>query len=138
MSDKILFNQPFGSLKKLFEFVRLGWKDQKEAEVTVKVVSRRDEIPKWEDCPRNQFYFCVIRRGRGDRILMVKHHTYVELSCKGKAELLAPKDLLYTAWPEHKDMHCSECKQFSTRIDLDKKCVDCQEKEETLSLNKVL
>ena len=139
MTDKVLFNQPFGSLEKLFSFVELGWKDQEEVELTIGQITRKDQIPKWEDCPRNHFYFAVKRRKLGDLIIVVKHHTSIEFDCKTRAEKLAPKDLLFTVWPEQKDMHCIACGEFSTRIDMDKKCVDCHSsKQKSTSLAEVL
>ncbi|MGV7000306.1 hypothetical protein ACWA2C_16595 [Priestia megaterium] len=133
--DKNVLNAQFGTIDKLFTVVQRGWLGY-PATVTCKVITRRSQFPKWEDCKKDHVYVGVIRRKRGDRVIIVRHSFETELSCKIPAEHLKLKDLLLSIWPEQKNMNCSQCGEFATRMDSPGICMDCwranKEKKSTI------
>lgn len=110
--------------------IKRYWKGT-PAVVIVKEIKRRSELPKWEDCPKDHIYVGVLRRKSGDKITVVRHQ--IEMICTAKkirAEDLNEKDMYFTgAIPAYKDMVCSKCGEFSTRIDVGHICRDCADKE---------
>lgn len=126
--DMSLLEKDFDSASELFNFVKGGW-DGLPATITCKVISRRSQFPKWEDCPKDHLYFGIIRRQRGDKVIVVKHRTESILDCRVPAEQLTREDLVLAVRPTTKDNTCSKCGEFSTRIDgPEHVCLDCSEK----------
>lgn len=109
--------------------IKSHWKDT-PAIVIVKEIKRRSELPKWEDCPKDHIYVGVSRRKKGDKITTVRHQIELIVEANGcAAEQLTDKEMYYTGTiPAYKDMTCSICGEFSTRIDIGHICRDCADK----------
>lgn len=96
--------------------------------IKVAEIKRRSQFPTWEKCPRDRLYVGIIRRKRGDRVVVVKHQMEMNVSVNGVAECLTDKDWYYAGvMPCHKEakMICKKCGQFSTRINTGCLCTDC-------------
>lgn len=128
--DETALHTPFDTLDSLFGFVQKGW-EHYPALVIGKVITRRSQLPSWEKCPKDHVYVGIVRRKRGDKLIMVRHQIENILDCRVPAEHLIPKDLLWGVWPMRNNMHCTTCGEFATRIDSDGVCMDCFQKEKT-------
>ena len=118
-----IIEQNLGDIGLFFDFVKEGWRGM-PANITCKVVTRRSQLPKWQDCPKDHVYVGVIRRNKGDRLIVVRHSFEADLSCTVPVEYLWINDFLLAVWPEKRDMYCEKCGEFTTRKD-DKLCQDC-------------
>ncbi|HBV97741.1 MAG: hypothetical protein JL50_03135 [Peptococcaceae bacterium BICA1-7] len=117
-----------------FENKIKGFWDGLPAVISVKEITRRSQLPKWEDCPKDHLYVGIIRKKNNDRLIVVKHQMAMEVNtAKGwRVERLGNKELLFAGLlPEFKSsgMVCSACGQFSTRINIGQVCTDCLNKK---------
>lgn len=61
---------------------------------------------------------------------VVRHQIEGTYDLKNAAEKLSDKELEFISCYPSENQYCSECKEFSTRIDKNGKCRDCNDKEE--------
>lgn len=112
----------------ILERIEKAW-EATPAVVAVKEISRKSQLPSWEDCEKNAVYFGVIRRKRGDRVIIVKHKICHDLGLSMKAEELSEYELFKFGFVPTGDQICEECKEFSTRINIGNICTDCLPKQ---------
>ncbi|MGE7305688.1 hypothetical protein ACQKJG_17860 [Priestia megaterium] len=122
--DVSVLKQKFGTIDELFNFIQQGWIGM-PATVVCKEIRRKDQFPHWEKCPKDHIYVGVIRRKKGDRVVMVRHGFSADLDCNVPAEELSIDDLLLTVWPGSRNLHCKYCGEFATSIDRDGSCSTC-------------
>lgn len=97
--------------------------------VVVKEIKRRSELPKWEDCPKDHIYVGVSRGTQKDKVTVVKHQIEGIFGLNCRAEKLNDGDLRSIgATPYYSNIFCSQCGEFSTRLDIGRVCNDCTEK----------
>ena len=119
-----VLKQKFGTIEELFNFIDQGWVGM-PATVVCKEIRRKDQLPHWTKCPKDHIYVGVIRRKKGDRVVMVRHGFSTDLDCNVPAEELTIDDLLLAVWPGSRNLHCKYCGEFATSIDRDGSCSDC-------------
>ena len=99
------------------------------AVVVVKEIKRRTELPKWEDCPKDHIYVGIQRGKRGDKVTVVKHKLEGVFGLNCEAEKLNEKDMnSIGVKPTRNAMFCTQCGEFSTRINIGNICQDCTDK----------
>jgi len=96
------------------------------AVVIVKEIIRRSQLPKWEDCPKDHIFVGVSRRKSGDKVTVVKHQIEGIYGLNCKVERLIDDDMTTIGVkPTRTSMCCFKCGEFSTRINIDGSCQDC-------------
>lgn len=119
------------SIQQIEDKVKTYWHGL-PAVITVKEIKRRSQLPKWQDCPKNHLYVGVIRRKRNDKVIVVKHRLEGIYDLNVITEMLSEKELEYLGLKPKGANICRACGQFSTRIDVNGCCVDCNEAAKTV------
>jgi len=97
--------------------------------VNVKIIKRRAELPKWEDCPKDHIYVGISRGNRKDKVTVVKHKIEGVFGLNCKAEELSEDDMKSIGVkPTRNSMICVQCGDFSTRMNIGGICNDCTDK----------
>ena len=97
--------------------------------VVVKEIKRRTELPKWEDCPKDHIYVGIQRGKRGDKVTVVRHKLEGMFGLNCKVEKLTEMDMdSIGAKPTRSAMFCTQCGEFSTRMNKGCICQDCTDK----------
>jgi hypothetical protein len=102
-----------------------------------KEIQRKSELPTWQECGKDEIHIGVIRRQKGDRVIVVRHEICLEVDIKNKTrfEDMSYKELnMLGLFGANHSMYCKKCGEFSTRINLDGCCQDCYHKKEKLKL----
>ena len=112
-----------------FNAIIKGW-SHTPAKVICKVIQRDSQLPNWQLCPKDHVYIGVIERVKGDKVVCVKHRMSMELDLTCSFSDFTPEDLVQDMpglFPEFQNPKqiCSTCKEFSTRINYDGLCQDC-------------
>lgn len=110
------------------EKIKSAWTKYPNAVITVMEVVNKNQIPKWQDCKKNELYVAVMRKGNKDTVTIVRHRMAGEYDLNVPIEKLSDEELSFIGAYPYKNHFCNECGEFSTRIDTGGICRDCADK----------
>lgn len=105
------------------------WKDY-PVKLKVLEIKDRSELPRWEDCKKDELYIGIKKNGNKDTVYVIRHQMEAVFNLKCSFDRLSDAELSFMGVYPSKSQFCRICGEFSTRINKDGSCCDCLEKLE--------
>lgn len=110
------------------EKIRAAWSQYPNAVVKIMEVKNKTQVPKWQECRKNELFIAIMRKGSKDVVTVVRHKMAGEYELNVHIEQLTDEELNFIGAYPSSNHYCKECGEFSTRIDINGKCRDCNDK----------
>lgn len=105
------------------------WKDY-PSKTKIMNIKDRSELPRWEDCKRDELWIGIKKNGKRDTVYVIRHQMEVVFNLKCHFEQLTDTELAFMGIYPGKNQYCKICGEFSTRINNDGRCCDCSNRKE--------